>query len=197
MGTMKNVIKVLLVTFIIVVGILAYPVISYFIWQKEFQSKISQMNCATNLTEVISLDEKFKKFVLSEDKVSFIELSSDEVVSLLKNTNIISGGEINNVCAVPSNGTWKIYVNISLQGIRLPWVRLDIAKDPMETAQLYVENMYIGKQLVPESISANIKQQVNKGISDALTLVNENSFLGRKIQNIELLQDKIVIKGSL
>lgn len=194
---MKNVTKVLLVIFAIIVGILVFPVISYFIWQKEFQSKIPQMNCATNLTEVISLDEKFKQFVLSEDKVSFIELSANEVASLLKNTNIISGGEINNVCVVPSNGTWEIYANISLQGIRLPWVRLDIAKDPMETAQLYVENMYIGKQLVPGSIATNIKQQVNKGISDALTLVNENSFLGRKIQNIELLNDKIVIKGSL
>ena len=197
MGKMKNVIKVLLIILLIIVGILAYPVVSYLLWQKEFESKTPQMDCSSNLSELISLDEKSKKFVLSEDKVTFIEFSIDEVLSLLKSTNIINGGEIHNICIVPNNGFWNIYVNLSLQGIRFPWVRLEIAKDSMETAQLYAENIYIGEQLMPESMSANIKTGLNKGISDAIVLVNENNFLGRKIQNIELLQDKIVVKGSL
>jgi len=84
-----------------------------------------------------------------------------------------------------------------LQGINMPWVRIDIAKDNMETAQLYVANLYVGNILISEKLSQVIKTQLNKGISDALVLVNENNFLGRKIQNIELLKDKIVVKGTL
>lgn len=194
---MKTLFRILLIIFVIIIGILIYPVVSYLLWQKTFQDNTSQMYCSMELTETISLDEKFKDFVLSQDTTTFVELSPEETLSLLKSTDIISGGDINNICIEPNSKVWNIYVKISLQGIQLPWVKLQIAKDTMETAQLYIANIYIGNLLVPESFSASIKQQLNKGISDALTLVNENNFLGRKIQNIELLTNKIVVKGSL
>lgn len=194
---MKNVLKVLLVIFLIIVGILAYPVISYLLWQKQFKSQIPNMSCISNTAELLPLDEKFKEFVISEDKVNSIELSTSEVLSLLQGTDIISGGDVEDICIQPSKGVWNIYSNVNLQGINIPWVRIDVAKDTMETAQLYIPNIYIGNILIPENMSQNIKTQLNKGISDALVLVNENSFLGRKIKNIELLNDKIVVKGSL
>ena len=155
------------------------------------------MSCVSNLTELLPLDEKFKGFVMSEDQNTFIELSTNETLSLLQSTDIISGGEVTNICIAPNSAVWSIYAKLSLQGINIPWVRLDIAKDTMETAQLYVSNIFVGNILVPEKITENIKTQLNKGISDALVLVNENNFLGRKIQNIELLNDKIVVKGTL
>lgn len=194
---MKSLFKVLLVIFVLTIGVFTFPVISYLIWQKQFQSNIPNMVCVTNTQDAIPLDEKFKKFVLSEDKNTFIELSTEEMLSLFKSTDIISGGDINDICIVPGVGTWNIYAKISLQGLNLPWIRIDIAKDTMETAQLYVSNILIGNILLPDKISQNIKEQLNKGISDALILVNENNFLGRKIKNIELFKDKIVVKGSI
>lgn len=194
---MKNVLNALLIIFVVIVGIFAYPTISYLLWQKQFQTKMPEMNCATSISEIIPLDEKFKDFVTSEDMITSIELSPEETLSLLRSTDIISGGDINNICIQPNKGVWNIYADISLQGINMPWIRIDVSKDTMETAQLYVSNIYIGSILLPEGISSGIKEQLNKGISDALILVNENSFLGRKIQNIELLQDNIVIKGTL
>ena len=194
---MKKVFSALLIIFLIIVGILAYPVISYLLWQKQFKSQIPNMSCISNTSELLPLDEKFKEFVMSEDNISFIELSSKEVLSLLQSTDIISGGDVKDICIESSKGQWSIYTKISLQGINIPWVKLEVAKDTMETAQLYIPNIYIGNILIPENMSKNIKTQVNKGISDALVLVNENSFLGRKIKNIELLSDKIVVKGSL
>lgn len=194
---MKNVFKALLVISIIIIGILIYPVISYLLWQKQFKNQKLDMNCISNSSVVAPPDEKFKNFVMSEDSTTFIELSAGEVLSLLQSTNILSGGDIEDICIQPAKKVWSIYANISLQGINIPWIRVDIAKDIMETAQLYVENMYIGNILIPERIAQNIKEQLNKGISDALILVNENNFLGRKIQNIELLEDKIVVKGTL
>ncbi|HAM37179.1 MAG: hypothetical protein UR96_C0012G0002 [candidate division WS6 bacterium GW2011_GWC1_36_11] len=194
---MKKVFRILLIIFLIFIGILVYPIISYLLWQKQFQSQIPNMSCVSNLTELLPLDEKFKGFVMSEDQNTFIELSTNETLSLLQSTDIISGGEVTNICIAPNSAVWSIYAKLSLQGINIPWVRLDIAKDTMETAQLYVSNIFVGNILVPEKITENIKTQLNKGISDALVLVNENNFLGRKIQNIELLNDKIVVKGTL
>jgi hypothetical protein len=74
---------------------------------------------------------------------------------------------------------------------------LDISKDTIESAQLYVSNIYLGNQLLPAKISNGLKEEINKGISDALVLVSENNFLGRTITNIELLEDEIVVKGSI
>lgn len=194
---MKKVFSGLLIIFLIVVGILIYPVISYLLWQKQFKASMPSMSCISNGSEVIPLDEKFRDFVISEENTSFIELSDNEVLSLLRSTNIISGGDVKDICVQPGKGTWSIYASISLQGINLPWIKIDIAKDTMETAQLYVSNIFVGNILIPEQMSQNIKTQLNKGISDALILVNENNFLGRKVQNIELLDDKIVVKGTL
>jgi hypothetical protein len=194
---MKNVLKALLIIFVVIIGILAYPTISYLLWQKQFQAKMPEMSCSSNTSDIMTLDDKFKKFVLSEEDVTFIELSPDEVLSLLMNTNIISGGEVEGICIEPNSGIWNIFAKVSLQGVNLPWIRVDIAKDTMETAQLYVANIYVGNILVRENMAKGLKEQLNRGISDALILVNENSFLGRKIQNIELLNNKMVVKGTL
>jgi len=194
---MKKVFSVLLIIFFLILGVIAVPVISYFVWQNNLQKEIGQLHCKSNLSADISLDEKFKDFVLSEDDVTFVELNPDEVALLLGNTNIINGGTIENVCVMPHEDVWNVLVKVNLQGIPLPWIRLDVAKDSIESAQLYVSNIYVGNQLLPEQIVSNIKTQINKGISDALILVSENNFLGRTITNIELLGDKIVVKGSI
>ncbi|MBU1119747.1 hypothetical protein KKA50_00915, partial [Patescibacteria group bacterium] len=156
---MKKVFRILLIISLIFIGILVYPIISYLLWQKQFQSQIPNMNCVSNLTELIPLDEKFKGFVMSEDQNTFIELTPDETLSLLQSTDIISGGEVTNICIVPNSGVWSIYAKLSLQGIHIPWVRLDIAKDSMETAQLYVSNIFVGNILMPEKMTQNIKMQ--------------------------------------
>lgn len=194
---MKKVFSVLLIIFFLILGVIAVPVISYFVWQNNLQKEIGQLHCKSNLSADISLDEKFKDFVLSEDDVTFVELNPDEVALLLGNTNIINGGTIENVCVMPHEDVWNVLVKVNLQGIPLPWIRLDVAKDSIESAQLYVSNIYVGNQLLPEQIVSSLKSQINKGISDALILVSENNFLGRTITNIELLGDKIVVKGSI
>jgi len=194
---MKKVFSVLLIIFFLIIGVLAVPVISYFVWQNNLQKEIGQLHCKSNLSAELSLDEKFRDFVLSEEDVTFVELNPDETALLLGNTNIINGGTIENVCVMPHADVWNVLAKVNLQGISLPWLRLDIAKDSIESAQLYVSNIYVGNQLLPEKIVSTLKTQINKGISDALILVSENNFLGRTITNIELLEDKIVVKGSI
>ena len=111
---MKKVFRILLIIFLIFIGILVYPIISYLLWQKQFQSQIPNMSCVSNLTELLPLDEKFKGFVMSEDQNTFIELSTNETLSLLQSTDIISGGEVTNICIAPNSAVWSIYAKLSL-----------------------------------------------------------------------------------
>ncbi len=194
---MKKVLNVLLVIFFLIIGLVSIPVISYFVWQGNLQKEMAQLHCKSNLSADISLDQKFKDFVLSEEDVTFVELNPDETALLLGNTNIINGGMIENVCVMPHDDVWNVLVKVNLQDISLPWIRLDVSKDSIESAQLYVSNIYVGNQLIPEKIVSSLKTQINKGISDALILVSENNFLGRTITNIELLEEKIVVKGTI
>lgn len=194
---MKKVFSALLIIFFLIIGVIAVPVISYYVWQNKLQEEIGQLHCKSNLSADMSLDEKFKDFVLSDQDVTFVELNSDETALLLGNTNIINGGTIENVCVMPHDDVWNVLAKVNLQGIPLPWLRLDVAKDSIESAQLYISNIYVGNQLLPEQVVSSLKAQINKGISDALILVSENNFLGRTITNIELLEEKIVVKGSI
>jgi hypothetical protein len=73
---------------------------------------------------------------------------------------------------------------------------MEIVKDDRETAELYVRDLLLGKYKVPGFIAKDIVHSINKGISDAILLVNENAFLGRRIENIELLEERVVVKGS-
>lgn len=194
---MKKIFSALLIILVLAIGIIVVPVVSYISWNSSFYKEIPQMYCKLNITEEISLDDKFKDFVLSDEETTFVRLDPEEVITLLGNTNIINGGEIENLCITTSKGLWKVYAKVNLQGIRLPWFVLDISKDSIESAQLYVSNTYLGNQLLPTKMANGLKGEINRGISDALVLVSENNFLGRTITNIELLEDEIVVKGTI
>lgn len=194
---MRKGLKIFLIVFaFLLLFLIASFITRYFLWQGHFESNINQLVCVSNSSEDVSFDKKVEDFVLSSDKTSFIELTPADVVSLLKNASKSDDIKINDLCAIPDNGQWRLYIRATIQGVVMPWFAIDVAKDNMETAQLYISDIYIGDWEVPEQIANGIKQRVNMGISDALVLVNENNFLGRKIENIELLKEKVVIKGS-
>lgn len=182
---------------VIILAAIAYPVINYFSWQKTFQSQLNQLVCKSNTESISNLDDKFKEFVMSDEDITYVELSVPEVLTLVEGTQIVEGAQLQNLCVLPNEGIWTLYLKFSIQNINMPWVRVDIAKDNMETAQLYVKNIYVGDFTLPQKFDQNLKTSLNNGISDSITVVNENNFLGRKIQNIELLKDSIIVKGSL
>jgi hypothetical protein len=99
---------------------------------------------------------------LADEDTTFVKLNPNEVITLLVNTNILNGGEIENICITPAKGMWKIYVKVNLQGVQLPWFVLDISKDTIESAQLYVSNIYLGNQLLPAKISNGLKEKSTK-----------------------------------
>lgn len=190
---MKKVLKIFfLILFVILLLIIVISSWRYYSWKSMFESDIV-MN---NLVEIPSerseeLSKKIAIFALSDMDNEYLELTPYEFALLI--SEISTSYPIKQVYIDPGLGIWTVYAKIEYLNIPI-WLSLDLNKDNMQTAQLYVTDVYLGPY--PIGNIFNITEQINTGIADALLTVNENGFSGRYFENIELLEDKIVVKGS-
>lgn len=191
--------KILLLIFFLFTIFLLLTFLMYRNWEQKTFSTESLIVCFTDIDEkAFDIDTKIEKFILSDSKTEFVTFTAEEVVNVLKsNIQVGESAQVEDLCVLSSKGMWSVYLKYRLGEIPVPWIVLDIVKDDRETAEIYVKDLYIGGYLIPKIFSKKIVVEINKGISDAIILVNENSFLGRNIKNIELLEERIVIKGSL
>lgn len=166
-------------------------------WYREL-FKEERLICIEDLKEEdTDIDEKTKQFILSDSRTEFIVLTDKEVLELLKGyIEIESPVNITDICILPNTKTWQILFQYEIWKVNTPWISFSVVKDDRETAELYISNINIGKYKLPFGIEKRVKVEVNRGISDALLTINENKMLGRVITNIELLEDKAVIKGT-
>lgn len=169
----------------------------YISWEREILGSDSDVICLNNLSkEDLEISNKVEKFVMSKNRVETISFSPGEVANIIKeNIQLGEGMEIQEICILPSDSIWEIYLKGNMNKIALLWVVFDLVKDERETAELYVRKFMIGKYNLPFGLEQRVVTNINKGVSEALILINENRFLSREIKNIELLQEKIVIKG--
>ncbi len=155
--------------------------------------------CFSNLAdgEEQDIEDKIMKFILSDSRTDFVVFSPQETLYILSsNIETTEPFEIKDVCLVPSAGLWQIYLRYSTGSFNLPWIVMDVVKDNRETAEIYVNEIRIGDIEIPEIFVKKSMVEINKGISDAVIMLNENKFLGRTIENIELLDERVVFKGS-
>ena len=170
----------------------------YLLWEREFSSNLSSKSCVSNNpVKDISFDDRIRDFVFSSDRSDYIQFTKGEILYLISSEFGKEDREIKveDMCVDSSKGVWKVYLNLTVAGIKNVWFIFDVIKDDRETAELYVDNLYLGNFKLPPFIASPLKEKINKGISDAIVLVNENSFSGREITNIELLEEDIVVKG--
>jgi len=195
---MKRFLLLLLLVLLFVTG---YLVFRYSFWHKEFFSS-ENITCTSDEEFVIeekeiNIADRIKNFVLSDLFSEFVTFSRKEMLYLLKDSmSTVSGLDVQDICLVSDKGVWKVYAHSKIKSLQLPWIGVDIVKDNRETAELYSKNIYIGDMKVPDTLARKPLEKINKGISDALILVTENGFLGKTIENIDLLKDSIVIKGG-
>ena len=198
---MKKGIRVFLSVLVIFLLVGGYFVVRYSLWHKDFFTN-ENITCTNDEKFVIeekeiNIGDRIKNFVLSDLFSEFVTFSRKEMLYLLKDSiSGVSSLEIQDVCLVSDKGVWKVYVHSKVKFLQLPWIGIDIVKDNRETAELYSKRIYIGDMKVPDVLARGPLEKINKGISDALILVTENGFLGKTIENIDLLKDSIVIKGG-
>lgn len=160
-------------------------------WRNEFEKSIDKNNLITTpYTSDGSIEMKVAQFTLSDKNTEVLQLSPSEFGKLIL---VSSNNSYYKIYIEPSEGVWKMYAEVVYKGIPI-WLSTDLNKDNMQTAQLYVTNLHIGPYSVGKFF--NIIEKVNTGIANTLLTVNENGFTGRYLENIELLEDGIVVKGS-
>jgi hypothetical protein len=143
------------------------------------------------------VEEKVKNFILSDTRTDFVVFNPEEVLYLLS-TNIETSEafDLEDICLYPTRGSWQVYLKYKIGSISLPWMVMNVVKDNRETAEIYVNEIKVGDTRVPGVIEKKVMVDINRGMSDAVIMLNENRFLGRVIENIEFLDDKVVFKGS-
>jgi hypothetical protein len=144
------------------------------------------------------IEEKIRTFILSDSRTDFVVLTVGETLHLLStNIQMVERIDIEDICLDSSRGLWQVYIKYKMGRFSLPWIVMDVVKDNRETAEIYVNVIKIGDIEIPEFIAKDLIVDINRGIADAVIMLNENRFLGRIIQNVELLDDRVVFKGSI
>ena len=172
-------------------------------WRKEFESSINSEYVVDQTSEIEErLNERIEEYILSGDKTDFIIFTPQEVSQIIFNslTDITADGwiEITSVYVKPAERIWNICALMNLQGNRKlkAWVCTDVTKDDMQTAQLYITNLAI-QGVDIGTVFPSILTKVNQGIAEALVVANENGFVGRVLENMEIEREQLIVKGSL
>lgn len=181
----------------IVLLLVGYIFLRYRNWQKEFEGNIqSEYLIDEESIKEIDFNDKVSIFALSMSDTQFLQLDVQEVGSVLFSVlDSYIGGDVNleKMYITPSDGKWLIYANVRYQDLSL-WVSTDINKDDIQSAQIYITEIMIGPFSVGKYI--NWIDVINKGIGESIVTLNENGLVGRYIENIELLNESVVLKGS-
>ncbi|MDD3474509.1 MAG: hypothetical protein PHP08_01230 [Candidatus Dojkabacteria bacterium] len=171
-------------------------------WRTSFESSIKEEYIVSSISEEKNvLNEKIEEYIMSSESVDFIEFTPLEISQYLYNTlfEMTVGTSLNilELYITPGNDVWNVCTLLNISNFEKFdfWLCMDVTKDNMQTAQLYVEDITLDGFDIGK-IYPKILTQINQGIAEALTTANENGFVGRMLENIELQQDQLIIKGS-
>lgn len=195
---MKKFLKVVLLTIFSISALITITVIlllvRYNSWTKDFESSIKVENLVvkdTSLSEEVVT--QISSFTLSQENTESLSLSTVQFGYMLLNVLNEYLGEnisVEKIYIEPSVGNWNVYIQANYKNIS-PWIWISLKKDNVQSAQLYITEFNIG----PYSFNRFV-ERINDGIANGLITVNENGFTGRYLENIELLEESIVVKGS-
>jgi len=189
----------LFTTFLLFLSFSFFHIFRYRNWEKDFLENKNITTCFEDINvEEEIIDERIEKFIISDSGTEFVVFSVEEVLYILRQNMSVNGDrEIQDICIIDQEGEWIIHTKYQIENISMPWLVFHIVKDNRETPELYIRELYMGKAEIPFGLGRRIMVDMNRGISEAIVILNENQFLGRKITNIELLEERVVIKGAL
>ncbi len=195
---MKKFLKVVLLTIFTISALVTITVILLLVrynnWTKDFESNLKVENLVvkdTSLSEEVV--NQISSFTLSQENTESLSLSTEQfgyIVLNVLNEYLGEGISVEKIYIEPSTGNWNIYIQANYKKIS-PWIWISLKKDNVQSAQLYISQFNIG----PYSFNRFV-EEINDGIANGLVTVNENGFTGRYLENIELLEESIVVKGS-
>jgi len=194
-----SLISILILLFLI----LLFGIIKSWIWLNDFESRLKEEYIVTEGIQTDSaVEKKIEMYILSEEKTDFVIFTPQEVGNIVYSSVQDMLGEssifISQVYVYPQNGIWQVCSSLEWSKLKNKdiWVCVDVTKDNMQTAQLYVAKLLVQGVDIGK-IYPSLLVKINNGFAEALITVNENRFVGRKFENIELTSGELIIKGSI
>lgn len=199
---LKTFVIIILVLVIVFLLIFLFLFIKSKSWERVFQSEIQSQYLVSDSELEDEFTGRIEEYIVSNEDTDFITFSPQEIGHILFGSleEMLEGTsfELTNVYIEPSKGQWKVCArtkSIDFKRVHA-WICADVTKDSMQTAQLFITNLTVqgievGK-IYPKSVTL-----VNQGIAEALVTANENGFVGRIFENMELLENELIVKGSL
>lgn len=186
----------ILILAILLLGAILLFVNRYKAWERDFEQGFVSENLVVFEDPLNQeIEEKIVRFTLSPESTDSLILTTQEVGELtlvVLQDYLKDDIQVSKIYIEPHSGVWDIYAKVNYRKLSL-WISVDVNKDNMQTAQLYITDVKVG----PFSIGkvGSTVGRINSGIANSLLTVNENGFSGRYLENIELLEDSLVIKG--
>lgn len=177
---------------------------SYMSWENDFELEADSQQMVVmsdmSMDEVEIIDSKVLKFQQSMAPVDYIELTPRETAYLLARSiepALPSGSEVEAVYIKTFEREWMVYFKMSYSGVSLPWIAVNVDKDNIESAKLEISEVHLGEWDLADFQLGFVAERADEGYSEALVLVNESGLTGRRMENLELGVDSLVIKGRM
>jgi len=175
-----------------------YFFLRYKSWEKEFGSEIKAKYLIEK--EILmnqEFNEKIAEFSLSIEDTQYLEFEVQEIGGIIFSvleSYLGDNFKIEEMYIEPSNSKWVLYAKVKYQNFII-WVSTDVNKDEVMGPQVYITDIKVGPFSV-SSFDSNIVNTINTGIGDSIVTLNENGLVGRYIENIELTEESVILKGS-
>ncbi len=198
--------------FTLLLGIILTLFATYFItkpkyekWETKFEeNKISKdyhyIKNNNNTKTKESINKKSQVFNQSNKVVDYVEFNIKESAYLFAvnlTDSLPKHISVNKLFIESENLKWKIFVQLKYKDIELPWISFKLEKPDQSGIKLKIQELKIGPWSLKDSGLYFIEGDLQEGLDYAIELIENNRFTGRELENIELTEDKFIIKGNL
>lgn len=194
--------RIVLIVLILFLLLLIFLFIKSKSWERKFQANLNPQYLVSSGELPEEFDDRVEEYILSQESNDFLALTPTEVGHIIFRSiaQMVEGSsvELTNVYVNPSKGVWSVCARLRLKEINAinAWSCADVTKDDIQTPQLFLEDLYL-QGINVGRVFPKLLSRANQGIAEAIITANENGFVGRIFENIELLEKELVVKGSL
>ncbi len=147
-----------------------------------------------------SINQKTKDFNQSKELIDYIEFNVEESAYLIANNltdSLPTNITVNKVFIENHNLKWKIFIQLKYKDLELPWISFKLEKPDQSGLELNITELKIGPWLLEDYGLYFLERDLQEGFDYAIELIKNNRFTRRELENIELTDEKFIIKGNL
>jgi hypothetical protein len=174
----------------------------YIEWEESFEAdKLSSSYTYPERNKKLdeSISSKLEQFIDPNSNTPYIRLNKEEFSYLLTKEyaeSLPDNFNLEKTYTILHENEFSFYMKVKYKERTLPWIRIDLSKIGEEGFEFRAENLYIGSWNSDEKGVYFIKNSINEGLREAYLLIEQSHFTGRTIENIEIEDNEVIIRGG-